>query len=151
MVRNLKEREISPIFMKSTVIQRVLICFGVLISSLLISCQPEEIEEPNIDLTGSWSCTETSGNPSSTSTFTVHIKKSASGYTIENFYNLGFNHTANISVTDKNISIPSQSIAGFGVSGSGSIISETKVSLSYQADDGSGSNLDNCTSSLSKQ
>jgi hypothetical protein len=137
--------------MKSTVIQRVLICLGVLISGLLVSCQPEEVEEPAIDLTGSWSCTETSGNPSSSSTFTIHIKKSGSGYTMENFYNLGFNHTATLSVTDKNITIPNQSIAGFSVSGSGTISTATKVNLSYQADDGSGSNLDNCTATLAKQ
>ncbi len=137
--------------MKSTVIQRVLIGVGILLSSMLVSCQPEEVEEPAVDLTGSWSCSETSGNPAVTSTFTVHLKKSGSGYLIENFYNLGFNHTASISVTDKSISIPSQGIAGFSISGSGTVLSATKVSLSYQADDGSGSNLDNCTASLNKQ
>jgi hypothetical protein len=70
---------------------------------------------------------------------------------MENFYNLGFNHTATLTVTDKNINIPNQSIAGFSVSGSGTISTATKINLSYQADDGSGSTLDNCTATLAKQ
>lgn len=151
MARNLNIPATNQLFMKNTVIQRVLIAILLFSSFFLISCQPEEIEEPEIDLTGSWSCAETSTNPAGTSTFTVHIKKSGSGYTVENFYNLGFNHSANISVSDKSITIPSQSIAGFSISGSGTVSSSTKISLSYQADDGSGSNLDNCTANLTKQ
>lgn len=139
------------IFMKTTEFQRVLSTLLLISALFLVSCQPEEVQEPEVDLTGSWSCAETSTNPAGTSTFTVHIKKSGSGYVIENFYNLGFNHSANITVSDKTISIPSQSVAGFSVSGSGNVNSSTKVSLSYQADDGSGSNLDNCTANLTKQ
>ena len=137
--------------MKTIVFQRVQLVIIVLFSIFFVSCQPEEVVEPETDLTGSWTCSETSGNPSSTSSFTVHIKKSGSGYTVENFYNLGFNHTANINVSNTSISIPSQNIAGFSVSGSGSIVSSAKITLNYQADDGSGSTIDNCTATLNRK
>lgn len=121
---------------------------------LFTACAPEEQEDlPAPDYTGSYTCKETASNPAGTTTFTVHLKKQASSesYTLENFYNVGFNHSASLTISGATISIPTQSISGFSASGSGSIQSDGKIVLNYRMDDGSGSGTDNCNATLTKQ
>jgi hypothetical protein len=137
--------------MKSPIKVLLMVAFS---AGLLVSCAPEEVEEQPIpDYSGSYSCTETTSNPAGTSTFTVHLKKQsgAESYRAENFYNLGFNYSANLSISGSSVSIPNQAISGFNLSGNGSIQSDGKIRLSYRVDDGSGSGTDNCTATLSKQ
>jgi hypothetical protein len=136
-------------------IQHALIYIATSLGTLLISCAPEETEEPIPDLSGNYSCSETTSNPAGTTTFSVNIKKTGSGnenYRIENFYNLGFNHSALFSVSGGSITLSNQNVSNFSASGSGTVISATRINLSYQMSDGSGpSGIDNCTATLTKQ
>ena len=121
---------------------------------LLTSCAPEDPEDQvTPDYSGSYYCKETTSNPAGTTTFTVHLKKqtAADTYTMENFYNVGFNHAANLTISGSAVSLPSQTISGFSASGSGSVQTDGKISLTYRVDDGSGSGSDNCTATLTKQ
>jgi hypothetical protein len=124
------------------------------IACFFSSCVPEETEnEVTPDYSGSYSCKETTSNPSGTTTFTVHLKKQSTGetYNLENFYNVGFNYSANLNFSGSGITIPNQTVSGFTASGSGSVQSDGKISLSYRVDDGSGSGADNCSATLTKQ
>jgi hypothetical protein len=129
----------------------------VLMISFLASCAPETEEEVVADYTGTWTCNETTSNPAGTNNFSVRIKKagsSTSDYKVENFYNLGFNNEAAISIGTATITIASQTIgsgnSAFSASGSGSVNSATKLTMSYKMDDGSGV-VDNCSATFTKQ
>jgi len=129
----------------------------VLMISFLASCAPETEEEVVADYTGTWTCNETTSNPAATNNFSVRIKKagsSTSDYKVENFYNLSFNNEAAISIGTSTITIASQTIgsgnSAFSASGSGSVNSATKLTMSYKMDDGSGV-VDNCSATFTKQ
>lgn len=129
----------------------ILIFAGLL---FMVSCAPEEPEDvPTPDYSGSYTCKETSSNPAATTSFTINLKKQANeeSYTSDNFYNLGFNYSANLSISGSTVSIPSQTVSGFSISGSGSIQSDGKIQLNYRVDDGSSSGIDNCTAILTKR
>ena len=104
---------------------------------------------------GTWSCAETSSK-SGGSTFDVTIRKDVnenSQLFIDNFYLLGSTHAALVKKSGNSLSLPTQSISGNTVQGSGSIVSDTKWNLSYTVNDGSGgsSAIDNCTATLTKK
>jgi hypothetical protein len=108
-------------------------------------------------ITGTWTCSETTSNPAGSSTFSVKLKKagsSTSEYKIENFYNLGFNNEAAVSIGASSITIASQTIgsgnAAFTASGSGSVNTSTKLTMAYSMNDGSGA-ADNCNATFTKQ
>jgi hypothetical protein len=108
-------------------------------------------------ITGTWTCSETTSNPAGSSTFSVKLKKSGSStseYKIENFYNLGFNNEAAVSIGASSITIASQTIgsgnAAFTASGSGSVNTSTKLTMAYSMNDGSGA-ADNCNATFTKQ
>ncbi len=129
----------------------------ILMMAFLASCAPETEEVIVADYTGTWTCTETTSNPAGNSNYSVKLKKSGSGaseYKIENFYNLGFNNEAAVSIGTTSITLASQTIgtgnAAFTASGSGSINSATKLTMSYKMDDGSGA-VDNCSATFAKQ
>ncbi len=129
----------------------------VLMMAFIASCAPETDQDIVADYTGNWTCTETTSNPAGTSSYSVRLKKvgtSTSEYKIENFYNLGFNNEAAVSIGASSITISSQTIgsgnAAFTASGSGSVNSSTKLTMSYKMDDGSGV-ADNCSATFAKQ
>jgi hypothetical protein len=125
--------------------------------AFLASCAPETEQDIVADYTGTWTCTETTSNPATTSNYSVRLKKvgsSTSEYKIENFYNLGFNNEAAVSIGISSIAIASQTIGSgngaFTASGSGTVNSATKLTMSYKMDDGSGV-TDNCSATFAKQ
>ena len=125
--------------------------------AFLASCAPETEQDIVADFTGTWTCTETTSNPATTSNYSVRLKKvgsSTSEYKIENFYNLGFNNEAAVSIGISSITIASQTIGSgngaFTASGSGTVNSATKLTMSYKMDDGSGV-TDNCSATFAKQ
>lgn len=129
----------------------------IMLVAFMASCAPEPTEEVVVDYTGTWTCTETTSNPAGTSSYSVKLKKvgsSNSEYKIENFYNLGFNNEAAVSIGASSISIASQTIgsgnSAFNASGSGTVNSSTKLSMNYKMDDGSGA-VDNCSATFAKQ
>lgn len=129
----------------------------VILVAFLASCAPEPTDEVIADYSGSWTCTETTSNPAGSSSFSVKLKKvgsSTSEYKIENFYNLGFNNEAAVSIGASSITLSSQTIgsgnAAFTASGSGSVSSATKITMNYNMDDGSGV-TDNCSATFAKQ
>jgi hypothetical protein len=129
----------------------------IMLVAFMASCAPEPTEEVVADYTGTWTCTETTSNPAGTSSYSVKLKKvgsSTSEYKIENFYNLGFNNEAAVSIGASSISIASQTIgsgnSAFNASGSGTVNSSTKLSMNYKMDDGSGA-VDNCSATFAKQ
>lgn len=121
-----------------------LLMFGLVFFS---SCQPDEDDEttPTAErdkFLGTWTCREDSKDNGS-STFTVHIRESATGkeyISIENLYNFGFQHKANavISGNGATFAIPSQKISGNMVSGSGSLQGTSTINMNYTVDDGAG-------------
>jgi|688.fasta_scaffold231626_1 hypothetical protein len=129
----------------------------VTMMAFLASCAPETEQDIVADYTGTWTCTETTSNPATTSNYSVRLKKvgsSTSEYKIENFYNLGFNNEAAVSIGISSITIASQTIGSgngaFTASGSGTVNSATKLTMSYKMDDGSGV-TDNCSATFAKQ
>ncbi len=125
--------------------------------TLIASCAPETSEEVVPDYTGTWTCTETTSSPAGTSNFSVRLKKvgtSTTEYKIENFYNLGFNNEAAVSISASSITISTQTIgsgnAAYSASGSGSVNSATKLTMSYNMNDGSGV-IDKCSATFAKQ
>ena len=142
--------------MKSFNLNKLYKAFIVLIIMLIVSCAKDETTT-TVDYTGSWTCVETATNPAGTTTFTIHLKKngtSETAYYMENIYNLGFSVQASLTISGNSITIAQQSVGSgtnhFNTSGSGSVTSSTKISLSYKMDDGSGA-IDNCTATLTKQ
>ncbi|MCC6251614.1 MAG: hypothetical protein IT238_04040 [Bacteroidia bacterium] len=135
------------------------ILFGVLWVSVLFvaSCAPEPSEEPEPDYSGSWTCNETATNPAGTSSFTVKLVKvgtASSEYKIQNFYNLGFNNEAKVSIGTSGVYMSSQTIgsgnSAFTASGSGTVNSTAKFSMNYEMSDGSG-DVDACSATFTKQ
>jgi len=129
----------------------------VLLIAFMASCAPETEEEVVADYTGTWTCNETTSNPAGTTNFSVRLKKvgtSTTEYKVENFYNLGFNNEAAINIGASSITISSQTIgsgnSAFTASGSGTVNSATKLTMSYKMDDGSGVS-DNCSATFAKQ
>jgi len=129
----------------------------VTMMAFLASCAPETEQDIVADYTGTWTCTETTSNPATTSNYSVRLKKvgsSTSEYKIENFYNLGFNNEAAVSIGISSITIASQTIGSgngaFTASGGGTVNSATKLTMSYKMDDGSGV-TDNCSATFAKQ
>jgi hypothetical protein len=132
---------------------------GVAVLSLMIySCAPEKDDaaaptttDPKQKWIASWSCTETpkQGSPS---TFTVHIvDSSAADYVkIENFYNIGFQNKAYATVSGSSITIPSQNLSSsFNVHGSGTMVSNTSITMNYYVSDGS--SIDTISAVFTKQ
>jgi len=116
---------------------------GLGICLLVASCT---LDTGNPDLSGSWSCHETSQiflkNTKGTSVYDVTFYRDASKpdeYTISNFYNLGSGIRVTILKDGFSVTLPKQSVDGFVFEGSGTINETTDlISMSYTADDGGG-------------
>ncbi len=128
----------------------------VALVSFMAACAPEDTKDVEADFSGTWACNETTSNPAGTTNFTVNIKKdgsSGNSYKISNFYNLGYSHEALVTISSSSVSLSSQTIgsgnSAYSASGSGTVSSSTKFSMSYKMDDGSGA-ADNCNATFTK-
>jgi hypothetical protein len=138
---------ITKRFIKNTAL--FICCAG-----FLTSCEPEDTTPPigtTIEnITGKWSCSETSQQFGS-STYEVEISQSASSSTqvrIKNFYQLP-GASVNVNVNGNSLTIPTQTVQSFVFSGSGTIVNQNRINLTYTADDGGGV-LDQVSAGLSK-
>lgn len=135
-------------------------CWGLMILiTFLASCAANDDDVPTPtderdEYIGTWSCAENSSK-SGASTYDVVLRKNVneSGqFLMDNFYLLGSTHAAVISKSGNSLTIPTQSVSGNTVQGSGSISNSTKINLSYTINDGSGpGGIDNCTAVLTKK
>jgi hypothetical protein len=117
----------------------------VVISMMLFSasCQKDLLDstDPRDNIVGDWNCSE-QGNVFGSMTYPVIITKSVSDTVtvyIDNFYKLGSGIKAYAKMNSMAVSIPSQVVDGYTISGSGTIASNYKtISFSYLVNDGSG-------------
>jgi hypothetical protein len=126
------------------------IIFACSMLLILASCQKDETFSRE-DYIGSWTVDENS-TQNSTSKFTVHIKEGSGSdkIIIENFYNFGFNQSVTATVVEDDLTIAKQTFSGSSeVTGSGTMLSKTKINLTYSVKDSSGT--DNVTATLTKQ
>ena len=103
------------------------------------------------DLTGTWSVTENNNFKKSIEYYTVTISKSltdTSVIRVNNFY--AISETVEAEISDMNVSIPSQTVAGFTFSGYGTISGNLKeINWSYTVDHNNGS-IDQVTATYKK-
>ena len=134
------------------------ICFAFLTLFAIYSCQPEEENQTpaptdsKSKCIGSWTCQETSGlNPGNP--YTVHIIDSVGTafVSIENLYSSGFQTKVKASVSGSALTIANQPLGtgGYTIYGTGNLLSNTSISLSFSVNDGS--TIDNVTANLTKQ
>ncbi len=115
------------------------------------------LEEGNPDLSGSWTCTETSEifmKPlKGTSVYPVSFIRDVNDpdrYQIENFYKLGSGVKVIVEVAGYSLSIPRQSVGGFEFEGGGSISGNyALIEIEYTADD-SGGEIDHVTATYAR-
>ncbi len=125
-------------------------------SALLYSCAPDEEEttvtpeNPKTKFIGSWTCQETAGaNPS---TYTIHITDSAGSWVlIENLYATGFQNKVKATINTTSLSIAQQQIGStsYQVNGSGSLVNNTTIGMSFNVFDGA--TTDSVTATCTKQ
>lgn len=126
-----------------------------LLAAALPGCQPDETTEPTDDrdkFVAAWSCAENS-TQSQNSTFNIDINKSTTVTTqveMENFYNVGFANKAKAEISGSSVTIPSQLYNGKQLHGSGTMVSNNTITLTYYVDLGSGT-IDTCTATLTRQ
>lgn len=132
--------------------KKLILPFLLLIT--FFSCQKDDEKDddsPIGNLTGTWVCEENS-QQLGTSIYSVYINPHstiANRIVIDNFYNLGVPEShAQVEVNGNNLNLFLQNINGFDVSGSGTLVNNSQINMSYIADDGSGP--DNVTAIFTK-
>ena len=127
----------------------------IMVLALLLSgCVPET---GNPDLSGSWTCQETSQiylkSTKGTSVYQVTFGRDAVNqdqYRIDNFYKLGSGIKVIVIKNGYTLSIPKQSVDGFNFEGSGTINDTYDlIEMTYTADDGGGV-IDHVTAEYSR-
>lgn len=136
---------------------RILSLILVLTSfTYLQSCVPDDDQVPKPDetdtrskYTGDWNISENS-QVFGTTNYLINIKagSGSSEILLTNFYNLGFQDSVTATLSGTSISIPTQTVDGHTVSGSGNIETDKFITLNYKVNDGSGN--DNVTAELRK-
>jgi hypothetical protein len=125
--------------------------FALSLILLISSCTKDETFSRE-DYIGSWTVEENS-TQNGTTKFTVHMKEGTGtdDIIIENFYNFGFQYSVKGNVIQEEITIPKQnfSVNREEVSGSGTMVSKTKINLTYSVKDTTGT--DNVVATLTKQ
>lgn len=128
--------------------------FPFLILITLFSCQKDDEKDndsPMNNLTGTWVCEENSTQLGQ-SIYSVYISPHSSinnRVVIDNFYNLGVQvSNAQVEVNGNNLNLFLQNVNGFDISGSGTLVNNSQINMSYIADDGSGP--DNITAIFTK-
>lgn len=128
--------------------------FAAIALAIFISSCADEEPTPTDDrdkFVGAFTCQESS-SANGSSTFTIHVNKSASVSTeieIENFYNLGFQNKAIAGVSASSFNIASQLYSGNTINGSGTSTGSTTFNMTYYVNDGS--SIDTCTATCTKQ
>jgi hypothetical protein len=125
-------------------------------SVLIISCAPEDTSTPTpTDVrekwVGTYSCEETE-NAANVTTFDINISKNTSvsdGLIISNFYNIGSQYSLNATLSGNSITIPTQTLNGFKITGSGTTSGTTKINFSYTVQ--AGGNNSSCTAIATQQ
>lgn len=124
---------------KITAASRILFVLTILV---VASC--EELTDslsPRDNIIDTWKCQETDAS-NTVDNFLVEIvedNSSLTGVKIFNFSHLGENFAVKASVSGTSITISSQTVSGFDISGSGTITSDyEKITLKYSVDDGGG-------------
>jgi len=117
----------------------------VTVSSLLVACQPDEEDEPDItgdvraNISGTWRSQENSATYGQ-SNYYVDISvdsTSSNGIKIDNFFNMGQNKEMKATVSGNTITLSSAPFEGFVFSGTGNISSTYKtITWSYTFFDG---------------
>lgn len=115
----------------------------VIAMSLLAGCIPET---GNPDLSGSWTCSETSEiflkSTKGTSIYQVTFSRDAVNtdkYYIDNFYKLGNGVRVSVIKNGYYLTLPKQSVDGFVFEGSGTTNDTFDlINMTYTADDGGG-------------
>lgn len=105
--------------------------FSAVLAAALLSCDKLDTTsgDPRDNLVGFWSCNENSQIFGSQS-FNVGISKSSTDTTeilMDNFYGLGSEYTAYAKMNGLNLILPSQTVNGYQISGSGTISSNYKT------------------------
>lgn len=111
--------------------------------AIATACAPEEKEEdiptePRDKYIGSWTCAEKS-QVFQQSTYSVSIKKSttnSSQLLCSNFYQLGADTITLMTLNGTTFTIPSQTVSGQIISGSGTATSDTRINFTFTANDG---------------
>jgi hypothetical protein len=126
----------------------------MVLSLILAGCVPDT---GNPDLSGSWTCEETSQiylkGAKGTSVYQVTFGRDAVNqdqYRIDNFYKLGAGIKVIVLKNGYTLTIPKQSVDGFNFEGSGTINeSYDLIEMAYTADDGGGV-IDHVTAAYSR-
>jgi hypothetical protein len=134
------------------------IIFPFLLLITLFSCQKDDEKETgsgsgsavNI-FVGTWVCEENSSQFGQ-SIYSVYINPHSTDpnrIVIDNFHNIGVQEShAQLEVSGNSLNLFLQNINGFDVSGSGTLINNSQINMSYVADDNSGP--DNVTATYTK-
>ena len=132
-------------------IHKILSVFALLALSV-VSCVPDTDldQDERLNWVGEWSVTETTGE-FAPQTYTVQISLGSSSLLLlQGLYAQGSMFALDASVSGQNFILPSQSVSGFSVSGSGTANEDfTEMNLTFTINDGSGA--DNVTATLKKQ
>ena len=124
--------------------------------SIFFSCNPDDNDNtPTADdrdkFVGSWVCAENS-HMNGPSSFTVPISLNANNSSqvfLANFYQLGSGQKVYGVVAGTNVTVPTQTVSGVSVRGSGNITNnDTKINWNYYVDDGA--DIDTCSAVFSK-
>lgn len=110
---------------------------SLLILMMIWACEVDPEPEPT-DYSGTWNCNEQSSLYGSQS-YQIQISNDAVFYGriyLANFYNLGYSEKATLELYGFDVDIPSQTIAGKNLSGSGSILNSKKMEFTYVINDG---------------
>ncbi|MCU0432295.1 MAG: hypothetical protein MUC87_02440 [Bacteroidia bacterium] len=129
---------------------------GILLLSLALipACAPEETPDPADErdkFVDAWNCAENSSQAGA-SNYVLLISKSTTNTSevlLENFYDLGNQHKARMSVSGNTLTIPQQTLNGSQISGSGTLSGNNTFTLSYSVNNGS--TIDNCTATCTRQ
>jgi hypothetical protein len=120
--------------------------FPFILLITLFSCQKDDNNDNNSgspisNYTGTWVCEENSQQLGQ-SIYSVYINPHSSianRIVIDNFHNLGVPDShAQLEVSGNSLNLFLQNIKGFDVSGSGTLINNSQINMSYITDDGSG-------------
>jgi hypothetical protein len=136
--------------------KRTTFATGILLLSLALlpACAPEETPDPADErdkFVDGWNVAENS-SLAGASNYVVLISKSttnSSEVLLENFYDLGNQHKARMSVSGNTLTIPQQTLNGNQLSGSGTLSGNNTFTLTYTVNNGT--TIDNCTATCTRQ
>jgi hypothetical protein len=127
-------------------IKKVLFIAMAVCSTLLYSCQPDDNTDPSPtdardNVTGMWACSENS-TAYGQQNYDVEIIKdpaNSGNIQIDNFFGLGDGKKVSASMSNLNLTIPTQTVDNTTFSGSGTISSNYKnISFTYTFNEGNG-------------